>query len=160
MIWLLKNWRKVAIGLAAVAILGIISAGYIHYTGLVNENARIKQEKVILEKDLESQRITIAAQVDAIDMWEAGAERLRLELERQREVEADARAEADRLRRLFGEHDLDALAGARPESIERLVNRGSARLGRLLECASGAVGHPECPGEDAQDTDASQANAN
>ena len=46
---------------------------------------------------------------------------------------SDAQEEVNRLKNTFAKHDLNMLSMAKPGLIERLVNRGTARVGKELE---------------------------
>lgn len=51
---------------------------------------------------------------------------------------AEIRRQNNYLMDKLGEHDIGALAAARPESIQRLINSGTANAGRCFEILSGS----------------------
>lgn len=149
MSFLIKRWRIIAVGLASLAIVTILILAYQHYNGLVVENARNIAKIRTQEIALSSQRDAINAQKSALDEWVEASGRLEASLQELRDGQIHAMQENKRLRELFSEHDLGELAAAHPGLLERRVNDGTARIGRLLECASGAD-HSYCHGGDAE----------
>ena len=74
----------------------------------------IEQQNTQIEEQLENQRLT---QIRIADLSEANQ---------------NAREEVTKLRNTFARHDLNSLAIAKPELIERAVNRGTKRVGEEL----------------------------
>lgn len=137
------GWKGVLIGLAVAGLAGMITLGYRHYTGLVDEKAELSATVARLE---ERER-TLQAQNDT---YEEVLRRNRLAAEEQEQQiqqlardAAAARSEARRLNDIFAEHDFTRITLAKPGLIERRVNAGTARAGRLLECASSGA----CPAD-------------
>lgn len=123
--------------IAALAIVVIIAGGAWYVTGLranlaISElNNQRLQEGIEAQQRLMDQMRADVAQIQAINVA------LSQEAERQRQEIRDlsdrfnvnARGEA---------RDFGAIAAARPTSVQRLINRGSASAMRCLELASGA----------------------
>lgn len=112
-----------------VALCGIIYLGHQHYTGLL---AELEQQRV----QLAVQGSTIDEQAQALQRWRDEAQAQAARLQEQRRVAERAQAEARRLDGIFAEHDLTRLTLAKPGLVETRVNRGTADVGRVLECAS------------------------
>lgn len=124
-------------GLFAAALLATIALAYRHHASVVTE-ARVQAERAAgLEVRLGVADEARAVLQESLEAHRQAAARLQGDLELAREDERRARAETRRLNELYAKHDLTALALARPGLIERRVNAGTARVGRLLECASG-----------------------
>lgn len=136
---------KLAIaGIATLAVLAIVAAGYMHYTGLLAERDQLQADNVRLGTAVELQHDTIDAQASAIDEWQTAQAQLLARIDEMQRVTREATAETRRLNDLFSNHDLGNLARERPGLIERRIDDGSARINRLLECATGAGG-ADCP---------------
>ena len=74
----------------------------------------IKEQNVQMQEQLENQRVI---QLRIADLSEANQ---------------NAREEVTKLRNTFASHDLNSLAIAKPELIERAVNRGTKKVGEEL----------------------------
>ena len=74
----------------------------------------IKEQNVQMQEQLENQRVI---QLRIADLSEANQ---------------NAREEVTKLRNTFARHDLNSLAIAKPELIERAVNRGTKKVGEEL----------------------------
>jgi hypothetical protein len=74
----------------------------------------IRQQNTQMQEQLENQRVN---QIRIADLSEANQ---------------DAREEVTKLRNTFAKHDLNSLAIAKPELIERAVNRGTKKVGEEL----------------------------
>ena len=132
------------IGIAGLAIVTSITLGYSHYTGLVSDLEVSKANQARLELAVDVQTETIAAaQKNATD-WQDAYAALEAQAEVVRQIAVEAQAEQERLNDIFAEHDLGALAGAKPGLIENRLNSGTARIICLLEQASGSIGNSDC----------------
>ncbi len=146
---------KILSGIGILATVGVLLA---HYTGLVRDNARFKEEVKGLTAAIEAQELTISEQRSTIDDWVSSTRDMEMDLVRLKAAEAEANAEAQRLQELFAEHDLQNLLNRRPETVLRLANGGTDRIGRMLECASGSA-DPECDGANPSTDDHGAAEA-
>ncbi len=147
----LKHRRKIALGLGALAVAGVVFAGYRFVSNLVDENASLAQRVGQMETAQAVQDKTIAAQAEALEEWEQQRADFAAQLQELSDGQQQAREETQRLLEVFGSSDFARLLDARPGLILDRVNAGTARIGRLLECASGATG-PGC--DDGADADA------
>lgn len=138
-------------GFIALAIVTACFFAYKAHTDVVAENANLRSDlaKVTLAKQVQDE--TIQAQEEALVEWEENEVKWTETLEEQRKIEDDARAELDRLNELFAKHDLQTLVDKKPNSISRLINRGTLRAQRMLECASGSQ-NDYCDNEDLEAT--------
>lgn len=134
----LGNWRLISAMSGVLTIAGIVTLGYIHYTSLVNERDALKQRELQYKQAIIDQEKLITDQGNALSEWKASVDDFSRQLTQTREIAQGAAVESRRLRGIFGRHDLESLARAKPVLIERRVNSGSNSIGRLLECATGA----------------------
>ena len=82
--------------------------------------------------------IAVAQNEEALRVQKENYEALQKNLEEVNEEFQAARAQNSVLTTKLAEHDLNALAAERPDSITRLVNRGTKNAGRCFEILSGA----------------------
>lgn len=136
-LFLLKHWKKIAIGLAALAVVGTIFAGYRFVTGLIDDLAAANQRLGVMETAIEVQNDTIDAQRAAIDDWAEARAQLESRLEELNRVTLEAQRQARELRQFFADADLDSLEDA---ELEALVNGAASRTDCLLSSATGASG--------------------
>lgn len=103
-----------------------------------------------LEGAVSQQRAATAAAVANADEWRGAMDEMRASIEALEESRRAAEAETRRLEKLFDEHDLTALARARPALIERRINDGTdAAFGVLNGATGGDRQRPPGPGETA-----------
>ena len=136
---------KLAIyGILGSAVITAVGLGYWHYTSLVEEAAQLRTNNAVLQSAIDLQATTITAQQEAIPEWEEAQARLLQTMEALREQNQLASTELRRLQDVFSRHDLNALALRRPGLIEQRIDTGTARINRMLECATGSAGD-DCP---------------
>lgn len=82
--------------------------------------------------------IAVAQNEEALRVQKENYEALQKNLEEVNEEFQAARAQNSVLTTKLAEHDLNALAAERPDSITRLINRGTVNAGRCFEILSGA----------------------
>ena len=133
LITILKNW-KLLIGAGLAVTIGLL---WLKLQFLENDNAKLKDEA---NKWQEVAKIEKSSR----EAWERSAQDLSVNLEKLKENENEARKEIERLSRMFIEHDLQNLLDEKPDTIERLINRGTYNAFRMLECQSGAQ-RDDCP---------------
>lgn len=130
-------YAKLALyGIAALAVASIIGLGYSHYTGLIEDNATLRENNVTLQVAVKGQQAAVTAAARAVEEWKESADRLGKVISEMTETQRSATVQTRRLNDVFAKHDLEALALAKPGLIERRVNSGSAAARRLLECVT------------------------
>ena len=82
--------------------------------------------------------VAVAQNEEALRVQKENYEALQKNLEEVNEEFQAARAQNSVLTTKLAEHDLNALAAERPDSITRLINRGTVNAGRCFEILSGA----------------------
>lgn len=142
----LSTAKLIGGGLAVLFIGGMVF-GFWRYMDNLQETNRILSEQVgTLDTAVKTQADTIDAQETALQEYVAAQERFREELQELATDAREARQERERLLEVFGDSDFTAIVNARPDTAERLINRGSDRALRMLECATGAGG-ADCPSD-------------
>jgi uncharacterized protein (DUF3084 family) len=123
---------------AVLAIVLVLAGGAWYVTGLRADLAVSEMNNSKLQEGIESQQALIEQMRADIAQIQSINNDLRIEADRQKQEVKDL---TDRFRtNARGEtRDFGALAAARPEAIERAVNRGTKNAMRCLEIASGAL---------------------
>ena len=80
----------------------------------------------------------MAQNEEALRVQKENYEALQKNLQEVNQEFAASRAQNSVLTKKLAEHDLNALAAERPDSITRLINRGTVNAGRCFEILSGA----------------------
>ena len=127
-------------GLAAIALTTIITLGYSHYTGLLDEVSVLRANNTQYDLATKLQDETIEELKGVAGEWKQQTDRLIGEYAKLQQVAEDANRETRRLNVLFAEHDLAKLAKVKPGLIERRVNSGSAAILRMFECETSPGG--------------------
>ena len=124
--------RGIIMAVAGIAIAAIVGGFWLHYNGIVKDNARLAAEVAASNIKLQVQKTTIENLQRVNQEWKDNQARLEQTLTELREVEEatreDNRQVHDETRKL---EQLDAT------DAEALANSSNARFRRLLECASG-----------------------
>ena len=139
----LKVWLY---GLATVTILAIVGAASLHYRGLVSDLETKATRISELEISLAEQRLATREALDAADDWQDYFDRFEGQLDALAILRQDVRDVQRELQETLRPGRLRQAAEEHPGLVEGIVNRGTERSRRLLECASGANRSCE-PGE-------------
>jgi len=130
---------KVYFIIGIISLFSVIGGGaYYYYTTtqntimqLTENNATLKSNQIELEGAIESANETITYLQD-------NARQIREQYEvAQRQLD-EIRQQNSRLRDRLSDHDISALAEARPELVERIINNASDEALRCFELLSGA----------------------
>lgn len=140
MIFLLKNWRMMILGFSIFSISVMMIGFWMHHKGLERETNALKAENSIKDLVIQEQQKTLSE-------WVKSQKEIKETLIQFRENQIHAREETKRLAKIFSSHDFDVLVQKDPSSVERVINTGTDRILRLLECASGST-YPDCPSKD------------
>ncbi len=134
-------WVKAGLMLiAAIAVGTIIYLGYNHYTGLLSRIETLSTNNAKLETAVDQQKVTIDTMATAIQEWKDHADSITTSMQRLADAQEQAAAYQRRIANVFAKHDLAKLSSAKPELVERVVNRGSDDVIRLLGEATGVAG--------------------
>jgi chromosome segregation ATPase len=118
----------------AVLILTMLAGAGGLYTYVTN----LQKTAEIHRLNAEKLEVAVAQNEEALRVQKENYEALQKNLEEVNEEFQAARAQNSVLTTKLAEHDLNALAAERPDSITRLVNRGTKNAGRCFEILSGA----------------------
>lgn len=132
-----------------MAFLGALAAAVVlfavHYLSLRGQRDAALAQVGALQTANQVQQQTIADFQDAVADWEAQAEQFQAALAEEADNRREAESHARDLERKLARHDLAALAQARPDSIERVINSAGDCVGRMLEFATGGrADDPDC----------------
>ena len=119
-------------GLLLIVIMTMSGIGYWYYTDTQRTIAVLTENNAKLE-------IAVATNEDTIKTMTADFAAASAELKRVNTEFAAIRQQNNRLAGKLADVDLGLLAAAKPASIERAVNRGSANASRCFELLSGAT---------------------
>ena len=104
-------------GLLLVSVAG--SAWYIDY--LNDQIAILKGNQIVLESEIQKQN-------DSIDRFLEQQKESQNKLNDMALANQEAQREVSKLRNTFAKHDLDNLAINKPALVEKMINRGTARV--------------------------------
>jgi hypothetical protein len=118
-------------GILLIVIMTMGGLGYWYYTDTQKTIAVLTENNAKLNVAVETNEATITA--ITADFKKANEEITRVNAEF-----AATRQQNNILADKLAKHDLELLASQRPDSIERLINGGSAAAGRCFELLSGS----------------------
>lgn len=135
--------KGILLGLAALAIVSAVGAFYIHYQGLVRDNATLTANNAQLTSALETQKKANEAAVARIGEFAVVLDRQRETMEEFAKMTEEASRTIRRINDVFASHDFQNLLNKKPGLIVRRVNSGTADTLRMFECATYPGG--QCP---------------
>ncbi len=118
--------------LIGVAV-GAIGLAYWQYTVMKSDLETSRANVAKLEVAKLVQDDTIASQLEALAKWEVSFTKLQETAMELQEVRLNATSESRRLNDIFAKHDMEALSASKPDTLERLINRGSNNVFRMFE---------------------------
>ena len=118
-------------GVMLVVMLAMGGVGYWYYNDTQEKLATLHENNAKLES-------AVAISEDTISTLRADYAKANEELKKVNEKFANIRAQNNVLSKKLAKHDLSAIAAARPDSVERIINGASAKAGRCFEILSGA----------------------
>lgn len=139
-----KHSKKLLIALA----VGILIAG-VWFAVKMHERTveKLAQSEAARAAQVVAHETTLASlqvQKQVAAEWKASAEKYQRTLDEQERVKELASAEGQRISQTLRDHDLEQLTRKKPELLERIVNRATARMLGLLNCSSTPSG---CDGD-------------
>jgi len=114
----------------AVLLVAAIGAGYFYIN---MQKAQIAQLQVELQTAVNNQEVLESAIANQNNQLQEQLESQRLnqaKIAELSEANDEARQESAALRNTFARHDMNSLAIARPESIQRIINAGTVRVNK------------------------------
>lgn len=123
----------------AVLAAVVVGAGlfFWHYTDVKDQRDAALAQVGALQTAHEVQADTIDTLRDALDEWNAQADKFQATLEALAEAQKTANAYTKRMNDVLSKHDLERLAKGKPGLIERRINDGTASIFRMFESATG-----------------------
>jgi len=110
---------------AAAAVATFVGILWLQNASLRSSNSTLISDNAGLTSAVEWQRNAITQAVGNAQEWQDAHEALQKRIEELSRVQQFANAENRRLRGIFADHDLAALAAAEPGLIENIINAGS-----------------------------------
>jgi preprotein translocase subunit SecD len=117
------------LNITLVVLLVAASAGSYFYINM--QKAEIRQLQVELQAAVNNQEVLESAIANQNNQLQEQLESQRLNQARITELSEmnnEARQEVTAMRNTFARHDMNSLAIARPESIQRIINAGTVRV--------------------------------
>jgi len=121
---------KMALVGAAIGALGL---AFWQYNTMKADLEQSQANVAKLEVAKLVQDDTIATQSKALAKWEQEFKDFQETAQELQEVRLNATAESRRLNDIFAKHDMEALSVAKPDTLERLINRGTRDVFRMFE---------------------------
>ena len=150
-----KHGRKLLVALAAL----IVVAG-VYFAVQAHERTvdRLAASEAARAAQATAHNVTLGSlqnQKQAAAMWQASAKKFQDTLSKQERVSVSAREEGGKIDKALRDNRLARLARSKPVLTERAINRATARIIGLLNCAStpgGCDGDPRTARPDAPDS--------
>lgn len=128
--------KGILLGLAALAIVSAVGAFYMHYQGLVRDNATLTANNAQLTTSLDLERKANAAAVARIGEFAQALDRQQATMEQFAKMTEEASRTIRRINDVFSSHDFQNLLNKKPGLIVRRVNDGTRDTLRMFECAT------------------------
>lgn len=155
-----KHSKKIFIVIGILIVIAGVWFAVKMHERTVSKLAESEAARASQEVAHETTLASLENEREAASRWKASAEQYQRTLDEQKRMQAVASEEGRRIAQTLRDHDLDRLARAKPELLERTLNRGTARIIGLLNCsstASGCEGDRGTSGPDAADPLSSSA---
>lgn len=118
-------------GIAGAFLLSIAAGGFWYYSWSQDEIRTLRKNVATLEVAVDTQKETIASMES--DSKEVGKQVVLVSKQFR-----EARTENNVLRKKLAKHDVAFLAEKKPGLIKKIVNKGTANVGRCFEILSGS----------------------
>lgn len=132
LLFALKHWKLVVGGIGLLVIITVVTLHFREFNARAARIAVLEADKVTLELVIDTQKEVITAQADAIESWSDAMDNVQETMQEMADNQVEANEQSRRLNDVLGKHDLEALSLARPELVERTINRASADVFRML----------------------------
>lgn len=117
----------------AASIAAVVALAYWQYTVMKSDLAESQANVARMEVSVTVQAAAIEAQSVALAKWDTRFKEFQATALKLQEVRLNASAESRRLNAIFRKHNMEALSVARPDTLERLINRGTRNILGLFE---------------------------
>ena len=129
----MKSW--IIIGVLISLMSG---AAYFYYSTTQSRIGTLIAEGIALQKDLQTAVAANEQNVQAIDDLQLENQRVLEDFNRVNTEYQDTRVQNSKLVERLGQHELDALASAKPVLVERIINNASENVSRCFEIMTGS----------------------
>lgn len=121
-------------------VMGVMIAGfYWYYKDSQKQIAIMHENNAKLTVAVESQRLAIEQTQKDLKAITKEKALVEMEFSRTRKAVSDMQTKFNKVSKLLGARDLGRLAVARPNSMRKIINKGSKEMFRCFEIASGAT---------------------
>jgi len=127
----MPNIKLYIYGIAGAFILSILAGGYWYYSWSQAEISTLRQNVATLE-------IAVDTQAETISTMESDSKAVGKQVIVVSKQFREARTENNVLRKKLAKHDVAFLAEKKPGLIKKIVNKGTANVGRCFEILSGS----------------------
>lgn len=136
LVWALKNWQTIILGVAFAALAGFVANFYFSFKSLETENTTLKSNVTLLENAVADQKLATDAALNAANKFDDKLKEFERDLQSlSEENQAFARRIGD-IRRELAAADLGNLVRRNPEEAGRVAGGVFNELGRLYQCAT------------------------
>lgn len=127
----MENIKLYIYGIAGAFLISIATAGYWYYSWSQDEIRTLRQNVATLE-------VAVDLQAETISSMERDSKAVGKQVIIVSKQFREARTENNVLRKKLAKHDVAFLAEKKPGLIQKIVNKGTANVGRCFEILSGA----------------------
>jgi chromosome segregation ATPase len=113
--------------------------GYLYYTSTQAKIEALTQANAVLESNFKTAQEANEQNLKVLKQMEMDIQRVQRDFQEVQENLNKAKQNANALKERLGEHDIGALAEARPASISRVITNASTKAFRCLELLSGSA---------------------
>jgi predicted nuclease with TOPRIM domain len=121
-----------------LVILLMGAAGYWYYTDTQKRMAILQENNAKLEVAVETQKQTLEKQQEDIARISAEKSAVAEEFAASRQSVEELRGKFNKVSKLLGARDIGKLGAAKPDSISKIVTKGSNEVMRCFEILAGA----------------------
>lgn len=129
----MKSWIFIGILIAMIS-----GAAYYYYSTTQTRIAQLIENNTVLEENNKQLVTANQTNINTIDELQKSYTKIQEQFTQVQSEFQVIRSQNMELRQRLGEHELDALAAARPELVERVINNASQNAVRCFELLSGS----------------------
>lgn len=129
----MKSW--IVIGLL-ISLMG--GAAYYYYSSTQSRIAQLIENNTVLEENNKQLITANETNLNTIDELQKSYTKVQEQFTQIQSEFQVIRSQNAELKQRLGKHELDALAAARPELVENIINKASQNAARCFELSSGS----------------------
>jgi DNA-binding transcriptional regulator GbsR (MarR family) len=125
-------------GVMLIIMISMGGIGYWYYTDTQEKMAILNQNNAKLEQATNLQKETIKNLEGDIQLAQSLAESLQNQVKEFKKQIDDERTKFNKVSKLLGSRDIGKMAASKPDSIQKILNKGTMEKLRCFEIATGA----------------------